>query len=749
MFNGKKIKKDRLLFKKALIFLCAAIFMGGLIASPASSGQWSNIGDLDNEVRVMIGGSDGNLYVGGKFTDIDGGSISYIARRNVTTGVWEELDTITTDGAFPKPSVRAIVFDSTGNLYVGGEFDDVNGDVTMKRIAKMDTSGAWSSIGEMNGDVRALVFDSAGNLYAGGEFQTADGVLAQRIAKMDTDGDWNNIGNMSSYVRALVFDNNGNLYAGDDFPDADGVTANKIAKMGTDGDWSNIGNMDSTVRALAIDSAGNLYAGGDFTDADGVTAERIAKLDAPEIDLTQGGTSIADGGTYNFGHQVIGSHADVILTIENTGDADLTLATPLTIGDAYQSEFLIIDQPTAFVEPGHQTTFTVRFIPVSAGAKTATISIENNDGDENPYDLIIMGTAPEINLKQGVADIADGGSYDFGTQVTGSDADTVFTIQNTGDADLTLTTPVTVGGTDQSEFSIVTQPTSPVTPDGSTTFTVRFSPASTGAKTATISIGNNDDDETPYELNLNGTGTPASEPLPEPLPVPSVLNVTSTASSDTYSAGSVIVLTVHFSVPVWVKGAPQLVLNTGGPAPGKALYSGGSGTDMLTFRYIVADGDDISDLDYWSEWALELNSGRIYSNQDIEADLDLSVPGEQGSVGYNTEAGVFGVMYPVYRFYSPGLSKHLFTIDENEKEHLIQKASEVWRFEDIAYYAYRAEQYDNGTRQQKSMLQAVHRFYSETLQTHLFTVDENEKNTLIETADDIWRFEGVAYHAFP
>jgi len=40
----------------------------------------------------------------------------------------------------------------------------------------------------------------------------------------------------------------------------------------------------------------------------------------------------------------------------------------------------------------------VRFRPTSAGAKTATISIANDDSDENPYDLTIIGTGFETQI---------------------------------------------------------------------------------------------------------------------------------------------------------------------------------------------------------------------------------------------------------------------------------------------------------------------------------------------------------------
>ncbi|MDM8544137.1 FG-GAP-like repeat-containing protein [Desulfococcaceae bacterium HSG9] len=232
---------------------------------------------------------------------------------------------------------------------------------------------------------------------------------------------------------------------------------------------------------------------------------------------------------------------------------------------------------------------------------------------------------------------------------------------------------------------------------------------------------------------------------PQPPPIPRVVNVSSPTESGSYTIGTVIVINVRFDYLVWVKGIPQLVLRTGA-APGMAYYSSGSGTNILTFLYTVVAGNDITDLDYWSEWALELNDGQIYSNQGIDANLDMPAPGEPGSLGYNMALGILGTVYPVYRFYSPSLLKHLFTIDENEKEHLIANAADVWQFEGIAYYAYLPQQYNAASRSQKNTLMAVHRFYSEALQTHLFTTDENEKTHLLAKAADVWRYEGSAFY---
>src|SRR5262249_13016428 len=71
---------------------------------------------------------------------------------------------------------------------------------------------------------------------------------------------------------------------------------------------------------------------------------------------------------------------------------------------------------------------------------------------------------------------------------------------------------------------------------------------------------------------------------------PTVASVTAsgsgiTAGSGTLGVGSVVTLTVGFSEAVLVAGGtPTLALNDGGTA----TYTGGSGTNTLTFSYTVA-----------------------------------------------------------------------------------------------------------------------------------------------------------------
>ncbi|MFC2002555.1 CARDB domain-containing protein, partial [Chloroflexota bacterium] len=55
------------------------------------------------------------------------------------------------------------------------------------------------------------------------------------------------------------------------------------------------------------------------------------------------------------------------------------------------TEFTVTDSPAATIAAFGNDTFTITFDPTSPGTKTATISIANNDNDENPYDFTIQG----------------------------------------------------------------------------------------------------------------------------------------------------------------------------------------------------------------------------------------------------------------------------------------------------------------------------------------------------------------------
>jgi cysteine-rich repeat protein len=101
-------------------------------------------------------------------------------------------------------------------------------------------------------------------------------------------------------------------------------------------------------------------------------------------------------------------------------------------------------------------------------------------------------------------------SLTFGKVIAGSlSTNKTVTVSNTGNGELTIGT-ITIAGTNPSQFSITTDNCSGqlIAPSGSCTVDVKFSPTSTGKKTATLEIPSDDPDayENPASVSLKGNG---------------------------------------------------------------------------------------------------------------------------------------------------------------------------------------------------------------------------------------------------
>jgi len=119
---------------------------------------------------------------------------------------------------------------------------------------------------------------------------------------------------------------------------------------------------------------------------------------------------------------------------------------------------------------------------------------------------------------------------------------------------------------------------------------------------------------------------------------PSISSISASTADGAYGSGQTITLTVDFSTAVTVDttgGTPTLALDGGGTA----TYTGGSGTNTLTFSYTVGAGQNSADLDYSSTSALALNGATIIDAGGAHqpAVLTLATPGTAGSLGANKD----------------------------------------------------------------------------------------------------------------
>jgi alpha-tubulin suppressor-like RCC1 family protein len=125
--------------------------------------------------------------------------------------------------------------------------------------------------------------------------------------------------------------------------------------------------------------------------------------------------------------------------------------------------------------------------------------------------------------------------------------------------------------------------------------------------------------------------------------VPTVTSVTSPAANITYDLADPILIEINFSEAVTVSGSPTLTLETG-TRDRTAIYSSGSGSMTLVFSYTVQGYDVSADLDYTSTGSLALAGGTINDANGNTAVLTLAAPGATGSLSFNKDLVVAGVV---------------------------------------------------------------------------------------------------------
>ena len=94
-----------------------------------------------------------------------------------------------------------------------------------------------------------------------------------------------------------------------------------------------------------------------------------------------------------FAAQNIGSAQTKSYRIQNIGTANLDISN-ITVGGVNPGDFTVSLNPAPFtVTPGQNPPgiFEITFSPLASGTRTATITITNNDLDENPFTFMVQG----------------------------------------------------------------------------------------------------------------------------------------------------------------------------------------------------------------------------------------------------------------------------------------------------------------------------------------------------------------------
>jgi len=194
-------------------------------------------------------------------------------------------------------------------------------------------------------------------------------------------------------------------------------------------------------------------------------------------------------GAQSFGSQPLGGQSsEISFTATNVGGVATTVVSNAIVGDA---DFVITggNCATMILQPNGVCTVLVRFQPPAggtAGAKAAVLNVTAATGGTGSSNL--TGTATTPGALTATSPIA------FGSVTVGSPAGAqTITVTNTGG---TPAGPLVTALTGSAEFSIVsggngcqgTTLSATGTPGATCTISVNFTPTSSGAKTATVTI---------------------------------------------------------------------------------------------------------------------------------------------------------------------------------------------------------------------------------------------------------------------
>ena len=230
-----------------------------------------------------------NLVVGGGFTAVSGQKRHHIAEVNINTaviGIWNPS---------AQAAVRVVRIADPVNgkgLFVGGDFISVGGK-PRNNLAALNTTSfqplAWDP--NVHGIVHTVVPTGSG-IFIGGTFDAIGGAARNNFGAVDTSGqplaNW--AMNVNGTVNTLAV-KGPTLYAGGAFTVVGTASRQGLAAFDIQGaaltDWApQVGGGDIRSIALSNDDPPVLYAGGSFTSINSTARSRLAALDTKTAALT-------------------------------------------------------------------------------------------------------------------------------------------------------------------------------------------------------------------------------------------------------------------------------------------------------------------------------------------------------------------------------------------------------------------------------------------------------------------------------
>ncbi len=243
----------------------------------------------------------------------------------------------------------------------------------------------------------------------------------------------------------------------------------------------------------------------------GDNSEFLASMDVTGEAVQPGQLSLSPSAV-NFGNVKVGASNTSNVTLSNSGATDVTITQATLSGAGFTPSNLVLPLT---LHPGGTAAFSVTFAPTGAGNFSGSVSF-SSDVAQSRISLgkkaqavqagVIVLALNGVGVDAGTLS-ANPASVAFGSVQVGSSSSKSQTLTNTGGSSVTISQANVTGA----GFSIsgLTLPAT-LAANQSVAFTVKFTPAATGAVSGNLAIVSDASNST-LNIPLSGTGNAAGQ----------------------------------------------------------------------------------------------------------------------------------------------------------------------------------------------------------------------------------------------